>query len=496
MEWFKVDKEGLAKLLERRGKQFILFELIQNALDENTNNVTVTLRRVDKKYVRLTVEDDSPDGFTDLSHAFTLFAESNKKGDAEKRGRFNLGEKLVLAMCTSAEIRSTKGGVRFDANGRHSINAKRKTGSVFEGDLEMTDAEVQYCAKAVKTLLIPESVNVTFNGQRIETRASRISVDATLPTEIADTEGRMRRTRRKTKVEFYDPQPNEKAMLYEMGIPVVETDDKYHVNVLQKLILNFDRDNVTPAFLSEIRALTVENLSEELTVEDANSPWVRDAFQTRGEDMDPETVRKLVGLRFGDKVVSYDLRDPEANGRAVAAGYTLVHGGQMSSTEWAAVRKAEAIRPAGQVMPSGRLDVGENFDGDATKKIPLEKWSLAMLRVALLAKRLAPPLIEIHDLRVQMVTDPHWRVQATYQKGGTLTFNVGVLGRRWFEGELAAIVDLIIHEFAHEDASNHLSDDYYNAITKVAGKAVALALDQPKVFDLYDYADPAQRSAA
>jgi 3-(3-hydroxy-phenyl)propionate hydroxylase len=32
---------------------------------------------------------------SDLTHAFTLFAESAKKGDAEKRGRFNLGEKLV-----------------------------------------------------------------------------------------------------------------------------------------------------------------------------------------------------------------------------------------------------------------------------------------------------------------------------------------------------------------------------------------------------------------
>lgn len=29
------------------------------------------------------MEDDSPDDFADLAHAFTLFAESAKKGDAE-----------------------------------------------------------------------------------------------------------------------------------------------------------------------------------------------------------------------------------------------------------------------------------------------------------------------------------------------------------------------------------------------------------------------------
>jgi len=32
--WFEVDKQGLAKILERRGKEFALFELVQNAWDE------------------------------------------------------------------------------------------------------------------------------------------------------------------------------------------------------------------------------------------------------------------------------------------------------------------------------------------------------------------------------------------------------------------------------------------------------------------------------
>ncbi len=33
-DWFEVNKHGLAKILERRGKEFTLFELIQNAWDE------------------------------------------------------------------------------------------------------------------------------------------------------------------------------------------------------------------------------------------------------------------------------------------------------------------------------------------------------------------------------------------------------------------------------------------------------------------------------
>jgi len=32
--WFEVNKQGLAKILERKGKEFALFELIQNTWDE------------------------------------------------------------------------------------------------------------------------------------------------------------------------------------------------------------------------------------------------------------------------------------------------------------------------------------------------------------------------------------------------------------------------------------------------------------------------------
>ena len=53
----------------------------------------------------LTVEDDSPEGFRDLSHAYTLFAKSYKRGNPEQRGQYNFGEKLVLAVCEPAEMR-------------------------------------------------------------------------------------------------------------------------------------------------------------------------------------------------------------------------------------------------------------------------------------------------------------------------------------------------------------------------------------------------------
>lgn len=89
--WFDIDRDGMAKILARRGKEFAVFELIQNAWDKvGVSNVEVTLEATEPNgYSRLRVVDDAPGGFENLTHAYTLFAESNKKTNPAQRGRFN-----------------------------------------------------------------------------------------------------------------------------------------------------------------------------------------------------------------------------------------------------------------------------------------------------------------------------------------------------------------------------------------------------------------------
>src|SRR4051794_20026249 len=94
--WFDVDKTGLGKQAEELGKGRLVGELVQNALDEaGVTRVEITLSPVPgRPLAELTVEDDSPEGFRSLADAYTLFAESYKRGNPEQRGQFNLGEKL------------------------------------------------------------------------------------------------------------------------------------------------------------------------------------------------------------------------------------------------------------------------------------------------------------------------------------------------------------------------------------------------------------------
>jgi hypothetical protein len=97
-EWFSVDRAGLGKQAEEHGKGRLIGELVQNALDEEgVTQIAVTLAVVPgRPLADLTVEDDAPEGFRDLAHAYTLFAESYKRGNPEQRGQFNLGESASL----------------------------------------------------------------------------------------------------------------------------------------------------------------------------------------------------------------------------------------------------------------------------------------------------------------------------------------------------------------------------------------------------------------
>lgn len=233
--------------------------------------------------------------------------------------------------------------------------------------------------------------------------------------------------------------------------------------------------------LSKIRALTLQHTSDLLSAEDSNAPWVREAIQKHGHELGPDVVAAVTTLRFGDKAVSYDPSDPEANSLAVAKGYVVVHGGQMSGKEWAAVRAAGVLKPAGQVTPSPKP---YSVDGDPLRIVPESDWTPDMQGLVHYVRRIAPHLVGREIAGVRIANDPQWPFAATYGLNSGLTLNLGRLGHKWFSGPLLAINDLLIHEFGHHTCSNHLSEDYYDALTRLGAKLVDLALEQPEVFSL------------
>ena len=475
MGWFDVDRPGLAKLVRRKGLEFVLFELVQNSWDTNATEVHVQIEAVPgRPHVILRVQDNDPDGFKFLSHGFTLFAESVKKDDPNKRGRFNLGEKLVLAACEWAKISTTTGTVYFEGNERRVTRERLPAGSIFEGELRMTRAELEQVLAASKRLIAP--VPTTINGELLPTATPLHEFEGTLMTEIADEEGYLRRSERKTTIRVF-PAHEGVSYIYEMGIPVVETDFPWSVDIGQKIPLNADRDNVTPAYRKALGVLVLNEMHDRLTREEASSPIVQEALTS--PDVAPEAVNSVLTQQYGENRVAFDPSDPEANQNAAANGYVVIHGGAFSKAAWNNIRSSQAATPAGQMFPTAKP---YSEGGRPAKVIPESDWTDGMHAVSAFCMAMARHLMDI-PITVVMEGELTQPYGANYGQR-TLTFNVYRLGKKWFDlqGNFEAIFNLMLHEFGHEAALSHLDVEYHKALTRLGARATRLALKRPDLF--------------
>lgn len=468
-QWLDVDRNGLARLMEGRHPAFAVWELIQNAIDEDgVTTVTVGLAKLVNDRAMLSVQDDAPDGFHDLRHAYTLFAESKKKTDPTKRGRFNLGEKLVLAICNQASVTSTTGGVEFRADGtRRVTNAATATGSAFDGIVRMTPRQIEETIDDAQRLIVPPGITVTINGIPIEPRVPVFTFEAILPTLKEGPDG-FRATERKTTVSLYEPRDGFRSAIYELGIPVVTTNDEWDVDVAQKVPLNMDRDNVTPGYLRKVRALVLNAAVDMLDAESATGTWVKDAFA------DPTTtsatIEKVLDARFGEKAVRYDPSDHEANKIAASQGYTVVHGGTFGGAEWDRIGETDRLPRAGAVTPSPRLV----FVAGGTPPLSVDEWTPGMRRVAAYAKRLAVVLLG-KEIAVMVHRLPFGEQILAAYSPGRLTFNLTKLGHNFFnEPDQAQIDALLIHEFAHDHCDDHFSHRFLDAACDLGAKMRAV----------------------
>jgi len=479
-----VDKKGLAKKLAHKPKSFIIWELLQNALDEEVAKVDIKAEMLPGRPVcRIEVEDDSPDGFADLTSVYTMFKDSKKASDPTKRGRFELGEKLVIALAKTMTVQTTKGAIFIDGETRRASHKKRVSGSIIIVEVKMTRDEFGDMCDDVHMFIPPEGPVVTFNDVVLQPREREAAVNTTLQTIRVDDEGQLKPTQRKTDVHIYPTRPGEIAYLYEMGIPVVETGDKFHYDVQQRVPVNWERNNVPKSYLSTLRVAVLNELHKEITPEEATHSWVRDAAADK--DCEADAAKTVFTKRFGEKTVIYDPSDPEANNIATSQGYTVIPGRSLSKGEWDHVKSNNISRPAGQVTPSFK-PYSNDPNAQLEELVPEEKWSAGMKRTEWFCKVLFDRLVG-GSIRVEFTKVRKFR--AVFSKGGLLgdsriAFSYTSLGKKWFDREPNDVeyLSLIIHEFGHYYSSNHLCEEYYHALTDLGAKLTRVALEEPDLF--------------
>jgi hypothetical protein len=467
--WLAINRKGFAQVLAQKGRARILAELVSNALDTEAGTVTITFVQGNGR-ADITVEDDDASGFENLNDSFTLYAPSTRAHDATKRGRNGAGDKEVLAICEWAAVRSTTGTVEFNADGTRMVTkVKRSAGSEFRANLKMNADEAKEFRGLMHQLLVPAGVALWFNGAAIVSRDPLREFQATLGTVLRDDEGNISPTRRKTTVGLYEVGPDEAAHIYELGLPVVEHDSRWHVNIEQKVPLGRDRNNVTPAYLRELREHVLNNSFDLLDTEDSKSRWVRDAYEGASD----EALIAVVKQTYGDKAVMADPSDREAVQRCADAGYTVIPSRNPFPAGFGERLRAIGVQPAGQVMPTGIKS-----DPDGKPPIPEAEWTAGMRQVVAYSQELAFQLFGL-KIRVEIfnLPNPAQRWTATWGQPNHLSFNIGLLGKRWFEEPNQGKIDaLLIHEFAHRKSPiDHYTERFYDETCRLG----ALLRDVP-----------------
>ena len=481
-----VDLDGLAKLVADR-KPRLGLELYQNARDcKGVTKIDITLEKVDPTSKdwnwRLRVVDDNPDGFHDLSHAYTLFANSEKKSDSDAAGMFNMGEKLLIAVANSVYISTTSGSIHF-AGKRTRANIRTKIGSDVTAYLSLSPEDAKEMERLFRSIIPTKpGVWVTFNSETIQERLPLAQFEMTLKTPLATSiADDIKYVDRKTWVGIFPVLEGETPTLYEHGIPVVVNNSAYHYVVHQKVPVPFDRDNVPPAYLAKLHTACVNAMHERITPEMSTQTFVKTAMEDK--NIAPEAFKDVIHKKHGEKVVIHDPRFPEASKIAVSKGYVVLHGNSESSGVFANNREIGEIKTAQQMTPQA---VPYSAGGAALKMLLPNKITDGMLRVEKYARFIFREVVGSDaTLGIDFANDPDWPFSATFGKSGQLRFNVASLGYKWFDrapAETPEIAELILHEFGHWYSDDHLSAAFHESQSRMGAKLSVLALKSPSLF--------------
>ncbi|MBU0846555.1 ATP-binding protein [Patescibacteria group bacterium] len=468
--WFDVDHEGLRNLQESKPKHYILRELIQNAWDEDITTCEV-VTSYENELAKIVVVDDSSKGFKDITHAYTIFARSDKISSHKKRGRFNIGEKQAFSICDEVIVETTKGTVIFDKTGRIENDNVLEKGSIITVFVKMTIDEYNDMNKIIKYYLPPNDIVFIVNGININYKIPSEIFNASLKTVIEKNGVIRNDLKRNTLIHLHETAV---PWLYEMGIPIIELgDSKYSIDVQQKIPLSIDRDIVKRNYVENLYTLVLNYTNDKITKEESSSSWIRCA--TRGNDVTKESINNVINLRYGDKVLLKDDNNPVSNDDAISNGYNVVSEKEFSRRELYNIKEHNELKSTSDLFPGcNGIVIGGN-----NNSLSIDETEY-MLKYAEFAKKIAKRLLFI-EIDVNFVGNSDKTIGATYGNR-TLTVNVHALGESFFNKLTSNLIDITIHELAHEKG-HHTEMLYHRTCTELGSKLVIIALEEPDFFN-------------
>lgn len=333
---FEIDVAGLAELEGGKPAHRLAFEPVANVFDEfrgydesrrRPTYCAVTLRHSSNpRGVWLTVADDGA-GFANERDIWTLFGTTGKRGNAAVSGRFNAGDKQLIALAREATVRTNCITVSFKDGQRHVTRHRTPivSGTIIEALMPWSLADLDTVRQQLLAIRAPAGLAYSVDGTSAVQPSAKCSVRVSLPTVML-VDGVLRQLTRKTSVDVLQ---SDTPMLYELGMPVCEISDvgfPWSLDIGQKVPVPMSRDSVSPAYLFRAIGAVAEQAAMDgvklLTEEQQGAGFVKQALDHIRE---PEALRATVQSLYGENAVRQS-SDPIANAQATASGSAIVSG--------------------------------------------------------------------------------------------------------------------------------------------------------------------------
>ncbi len=496
-EWLAISLDGFAQQNAARPPEHLVKELVQNSLDampESGGMIHLNLEAKGRDQVLIQCHDTG-EGVDNLDAMRTMFWTS-KQDSHLKRGRMGRGFKEMLCLATEASVRSGNCTAIYwiDDNGNRR-RAEELADTPTEGTLinmtmpwslkEVADPLRHYFHR----FLMPPGIQLAYCGEWVTAREAVYRVETKLTTECF-TNNRWVKRPLSTILELYPVREGEsEGHIYEMGIPVcpVEWDLPYHVNVLQRVPMNPNRDAVMTGYATRLHKACLPVLIDSMNEEEAKAGWVGKA----ASDLDDADLkRRILQKGFGDnlarKVPGFGKFDFNADAQEQAGAKILdlrqLPGGFREMARELLPTSKEVVEQvqAAKLMAAAK---GVNFEAPQADARPwLHRYGKERVKEILhFHQWLSQGIMEILGLEVIVTTKPG--LLAATAAEATWTYENSILTlslecpRIWERPMCADNFSLIIHETAHEIAFHH-GEAFHEALERTGGAACRVLMEQ------------------
>lgn len=471
---FEIDTEGFKIQMSEMEPYRIVQEIIANSFDEPSVTEINCYLRHDRSYFTMSIQDNGK-GFRSIKDVFTLFRNSYKRKDVQQRGRFNLGEKEVMAVAYDGFIRSRDWKVEFYENKRRETkNLDDNHGTTVEARFLWDSTQIDIITKQLQKLIVPNKQTLEINGKPVEKKTIARTIKGKLWTVIEDDESKqMVRRLIETKVDVYEKDQDELAWIFEMGVPVQQLEKhlnvQWHVDIQQKIPLEIKRDVVSDTYLIDIYALLANKCYDLVPKEKAGAKWINRSMVR----IDAEPAKDLLKKQYGtDKLYIPSKVDFEANESVNKVGGQTILPNTLDRDERTHLREISVVKLATDDFGSGISK--EYKEIEITPQ--MEKYFQV---VKLVAKDTIKKDIEINVCDSD-ITHPAW------YSGSNLTYNIRFLAgrKKFFDRFTERGIGIIVHELSHDKVPAHQeypmphqSPEFLSELERIAGVIGAKGFD-------------------